>query len=305
MPIPDFRTANNPNFTVRESNEILQYLKRLIYAEGINSTKYGTQLLNFERDPRYITLRVSQNIPPYSIILAEVISGITDQFYQPIARADGFLATEIKNVVKDLDKHRYIYCTNDSNALIFSSSSSSSGSSGSSGSSNSSSSSTGILQCFILGEHRPHLIRTFNDGISYKIGDRVDIKLDGSGRVQHSTTGPFTCVSIGDTVRELVWIVKHSHQLSYIPWVRTTTSTTHPVYPTNGNTFVVERGIYVFDDTSPGLKTKTFTAAVPAEKYIAICPCGWLPNGTIRRMTLDHNQYYLIDDCCQASSSSA
>lgn len=299
--IPAFRTINNPNFSIRENNEILTYIKQLIYADGINSNKYGTQILNYEKDPRYIALRVTENIPPYSIILAQSDNENTPEFYNPIALANGFLATEIRNPYIDVDTHRYTFCTNGSLSITFSSSSSSSSSSSNSSSSSSSSEqSVATLQCHIIGTHRPHLIRTYSDIVDspYYIGDRVDIRLDGSGKVEHSSTGPFTCVSTGDRDRKLVWIVAHHHQLSYIPWVKTTTSAFYPTYPSIGsNTFVVERGSLLYNNSNPGTKTYTWIPHDPANKVIAISVCGYLPENTIRRMTFDRGKYYLLDDC--------
>lgn len=320
MTLPPDRSINNPFFSIRESNEILSVLKRELYARGIHSNKYGSTVINPYRDERYIVLRTNQYIPSYSIIIAKHITIDTGDIHA-IAKGDGYLTNETHNPDNisiyppaKLDTYIPIYCTNGSLAYNEYITSSSSSSSSSSSNSSSSSSSHGPisagLRCHIIGTHRPHLIRYNPDDEPYGVGNRVRPMKDNSGRIEKSTTGQFTCVSVGDTNRKLVWIVGHHSQLSYIPWVRTTTDTEFPDYPTAGNTFVVERGLYYFNDDSPGNKELTFIpAGPPREIYIAISPCGYLAQGSIRRMTFDNGKFYLMDDCdagavAESSSSS-
>lgn len=204
----------------------------------------------------------------------------------------------------EVDKYRTIFCTNAETKVItgrrYGSSSSSSNSF------SSVNNQTATIRCHIIGKHRPHLIRFSDDGPHF-VGERMEFVNDGSMTIRSSPIGQFACVSESDDIRKLVWIVAHNEQLSYIPWVQTCTNSEYSRYPSSGqaNTFLVRRGIYEFSSSSIGSNQLAFNIVLPEEYYIAISLCGWLPENTITRASVDYDKWYLFPPCEIRPSSSS
>lgn len=82
-----------------------------------------------------------------------------------------------------------------------------------------------------------------------------------------------------------------------IRWAKTTTNADLTTYPTApANRFVVEFGDYEFTDTAVGNETPTFTAYVPQISRVALSPVGFLPSGSIVRVSLHHGRWYILPD---------
>lgn len=285
----DQRNLNNPNFSIREKNEILIYLKALLNNNLVSESKYGQSLPEDYEDKKYISVQVGFPLPPYSVFLCKELDG----FYQPIARATGLQSQGNFNPYIESDSNRYIYVTNGSMGIDISSSSSSSSDSAS-------------VQCYILGSHRPHLLR-YSDSGPHHIGDRMDVVNDESLTIHSTFDGPLTCVSESDNTKKLVWVVAHHNQISYVPWVQTCTNSRFSSYPseTGANTYLVRRGNYDYNNSSIGSNSLNFIPDSPAQYYIANTICHNFPQNTITMMSRDHSLWYLFPLCKSSSSSSS
>lgn len=272
------RSINNPFLNPREINELLSYLAT------IQQTLYTRQ----KKKPICVKISRANELPNYSIFTIANVSGRDFDITQ--AYADYW---NLENPAIEPDGRRQIYCTNGNEPIR-----------------------DGILLCDIIGDNEPYPIRY--QGATPIIGTRMDMVTQSNGvfnepLLEFNPTGPFTCVSNGDSNLGLVWVMIHNHQLSYIPWVRTTVAVPgDPIYnsetaiypPDGANTFVVERGQYDYDDSKPGYQNATFIPTSPRELYIAIHPCGYLLEGSIKRMSVDRGKWYMFYDCTPIPSSS-
>lgn len=159
-----------------------------------------------------------------------------------------------------------------------------------------------VARMHIVGCSRPHRIRY--SGTAPSLGDKVKPTKSGNAVERHNN-GQFIAVTNPDTNQGTTWIVRKDSPYGMIPYVQTCTNDDHPDYPAyyGANRFVVRRGVYVFDDTNVGFTTPSFVPYDPPEYYIAFNECGYVPEGTIARMTLDNGQWYLLKYCCCTSSS--
>lgn len=83
----------------------------------------------------------------------------------------------------------------------------------------------------------------------------------------------------------------------HIRWARTTTDTANPTYPTHtAKKFVVEFGDFVFNDAVLTSEEAVFEADTPKTTRIAYSRFGWIPSGTIVRMTQHRGRWYIEPD---------
>lgn len=80
----------------------------------------------------------------------------------------------------------------------------------------------------------------------------------------------------------------------HIRWGKTATTTAVPTYPSSGNVLPIVLGQYVFDDTTAGQQTPTFTAYTPADERLAYFPTGYRQEGTIARFSLHDNMWWEV-----------
>ncbi len=89
----------------------------------------------------------------------------------------------------------------------------------------------------------------------------------------------------------------------HVRWARTQETATCPVYPKSGNALPVVQGKYTFDDSACGSVSTTFVPYAPFEERIAYFVNGWVPEGTIVRMTLHDGRWFV--QCAVTGSSSS
>ena len=84
-----------------------------------------------------------------------------------------------------------------------------------------------------------------------------------------------------------------------VRWAKTAVTEDVPDYPTAGNVLPIQLGEYVFDDTTTGSQSPTFTAygsATDRDERIAYFPQGYKPLGSIVRLTLHDGMWFEISN---------
>lgn len=285
-----FRSLNNPNLNLKETNAILRFIKNIAESRRVVTSQYGTSFKDTSKR-LYINVKFHTELQPYSIFSIEEFGTVGSSFRIDIPHPAGATANNLRDLTA---REGQIFLTNDGQSIYPNVS----------------------YDCPIIGYHRPYKI--MYAGTRPIANDKLHPALynyaPNQYKVQLSSTGALLAVTDGDDETGTVWVIR-AEDKGYLPWVRTCTHPDNPVYPNDpSNVFVVERGKLLFDDTlindnapsfNSGNQTPVFIGTIPRDFYIAYSPCGYVPEGTVRRMSNDCGRWYLIDDCRSVSGSSA
>lgn len=318
------RQPGRAQLTWGEVNAILLSLRGLHDNRRVEVGRFGGSFFDSTHNDLKIQCYFDVYLPPFSIFTLRGIQGYSDiPFYYPKTLCDGDAIIDPPTAgdpypyvaQPDLDPFTYpqgignppterdVFLTNGGQEITVGMS----------------------YDCEVVGTDKPHKI--LYSGSPPIIGERMEYVPDlnaGKFTVIKSRTGPFVCVG---NVQEnhpdvqagtssiiagenLVWIIAHLPEIVEIPWVRTTTSnidsrlSTYPSNPLTDNTFVVERGMLIFNRI-PGAQSANFIPYFPRQLHIAFNPCGYLEENSVVRMSYDRGHYYLFRDCPIVISSSS
>lgn len=295
------RKPENPFLTFKETNALLTYLKGLSTSRRVETSNIGTNFRDTHSDNLTINCAFNIDIPSYSIFIMSDHGISAHPFYPAKAwnagderidvpiTSDPYPYFSLPNnypypIGVDYDPgYRTIYLTNESQPIV----------------------DTMTFDCPVIGTETARKVRYV--GSDPAIGIRMEY-VPNSFTITRSNQGPFVCVSYPDEIEKLVWIVAFIPEKFEIDWVRTTTDDRFSVpelmtYPSDpANVFVVERG-YLGFVREPGNKAWEFVPFSPRQLFIAFNPCGFIPEGTISRMSYDHGFYYLFEECVPSSVS--